>query len=117
MAVLLEGNALPKTDVHTKSPEASENPLQLGAVTISILYKIMPRTAQLPTGQGGSLEILLPQPCSPHCADPGQTHLGGHSNKDRLAVLLGFVPAQPVLPQMVQEHNKAPQVLQLIQQI
>lgn len=77
MAVLLEGAALPKTDVHTKSPEASENPLQLGAVMISILYKIMPRTAQFSTGQGSSLEILLPQPSSPHSADPGETHLGG----------------------------------------
>lgn len=77
MAVLLEGAALTKPDVHTKSPEASENPLQLGAVTISVLYKIMPRTAQLPTGQGNSWRFLLPQPSSACSADPEQTHLAG----------------------------------------
>lgn len=37
MALTLEGDALPKTDVCTKPPEASEKPLQLRAVTISIL--------------------------------------------------------------------------------
>lgn len=46
MAVLLEGAALPKPDVCTKSPEASENPLQLEAVMIGILYKLTARTAQ-----------------------------------------------------------------------
>lgn len=117
MAVLLEGNALPKTDVHTKSPEASENPLQLGAVMISILYKIMPRTAQFPTGQGSSLEICYFSPPLLVVLIQDKLTLVAHSSEDRLTVLLGFVPAQPVLPQMVQEHKKSPQVLQLIQQI
>lgn len=77
MALALEGDALPKTDVCIKSPEASEKPLLLGAVTISILYKInfallgKPGTAQFPTGQGNS-EFLLPLSSSACSADPVQ---------------------------------------------
>lgn len=109
MAVLLEGAALPKPDVCTKYPEASEKALQLRAVAISIFYKIMPRTGQFPTGQGNSfrgfcylsplLLVLLIQ---------DKLTLLSQSKGDRLTILLGFIPSQPVLPQMVQKLNKSP---------
>lgn len=98
MAVLLEGAVLPKPDVHTKSPEASENPLQLRAVMISILYKIMPRTAQFPTGQGSSLEILLSQPSSPRSADPGRAHLGGPQQRGQADCAAWLCPSSACPP-------------------
>lgn len=123
MALALEGDALPKTDVCMKSPEASEKPLQLGAVTISILYKInfaplgKPGTAQFPTGQGNSYSFYYLCPLPLALLILYKLTLLAQSNDDRLSTLPGLVPAQPVLPQMAQKYNKSPAVLQLIHQV
>lgn len=103
MAVLLEGAASPEMDVCTKSPEASEKPLRLGAVTISILYKIMllcwgnQALLSSPTGQGYSYRrFYYLSPLLLALLMLYKLTLLAQSRGGRLSVLPGSARAQPV---------------------